>query len=242
VPVPLETYVRPGDQGATLPSVFPALLKPNTGDSSQGITKDAVVTSTRSLIDYLERLRTEFPKRGVLVQEFLTGPEYSVGLIGNPEQGLRALPVLEVDYSKLDPKLPRILGYESKWEPESPYWSQIKYHEATLADHIQQQLIENSSRLFERLGCRDYARFDFRADAKGEIKLLEVNPNPGWCWDGKLNIMAGFQGLRYADMLHQILQAAEERLGVIARPQVVQSGSALPVTAGAPGQQPSATT
>ncbi len=102
VPVPLETYVRPGDQGATLPSVFPAILKPNTGDSSQGITKDAVVTSTRSLLDYLERLRAEFPKRGVLVQEFLTGPEYSVGLIGNPDQGLRALPVLEVDYSKLE--------------------------------------------------------------------------------------------------------------------------------------------
>ncbi|MFM9942056.1 MAG: methyltransferase domain-containing protein [Hyphomicrobiaceae bacterium] len=224
VPVPLETYVRPGDQGATLPSVFPALLKPNTGDSSQGITKDAVVTSTRSLIDYLERLRTEFPRRGVLVQEFLTGPEYSLGLVGNPDQGMRALPIMEVDYTRLDPKLPKILGYESKWEPDSPYWTQIKYHEATLPDHIQQQMIENSSRLFERLGCRDYARFDFRADAKGEVKLLEVNPNPGWCWDGKLNVMAGFQGLRYTELLHQILQAAEERLGIIAKSQVLPAG------------------
>ena len=80
--------------------------------------------------------------------------------------------------------------------------------------------------MFERLGCRDYARFDFRADAKGEIKLLEVNPNPGWCWDGKLNIMAGFQGMRYTELLHQILQAAEERLGIVAKPQ------ALPATAG----------
>jgi D-alanine-D-alanine ligase len=230
VPVPLETYVRPGDQGATLPSVFPALLKPNTGDSSQGITKDAVVTNTRSLIDYLERLRSEFPRRGVLVQEFLTGPEYSVGLIGNPDQGLKALPVLEVDYTRLDPKLPKILGYESKWEPDSPYWTQIKYHEATLPDHVQQQLIENSSRLFERLGCRDYARFDFRADAKGEIKLLEVNPNAGWCWDGKLNIMAGFQGIRYSEMLHQILLAAEERLGIVAKPQVVQAGASAAST------------
>ncbi|MFZ4809184.1 MAG: methyltransferase domain-containing protein [Hyphomicrobiaceae bacterium] len=214
VPVPLETYVRPGDQGATLPSVFPALLKPNYGDSSQGITKDAVVHNERALLDYLERLRTEFPRRPVLVQEYLTGPEYSVSLIGNPDQGLRALPILEVDYSGLDPKLPRILGYESKWEPDSPYWTQIRYHEASLADHVQSQLIEQSARLFERLGCRDYARFDFRADAKGEIKLLEVNPNPGWCWDGKLNIMAGFQGMRYAELLGQILQSAEERLGI----------------------------
>jgi D-alanine-D-alanine ligase len=222
VPVPLETYVRPGDQGATLPSVFPALLKPNTGDSSQGITVDAVVKDEKSLLDYLERLRAEFPKRSVLVQEFLTGAEYSVGLIGNPDQGLRALPILEVDYSKLDSNLPKILGYESKWEPDSAYWTQIRYTEASLSEIAQQQLVEHSTRLFERLGCRDYARFDFRADARGEIKLLEVNPNPGWCWDGKLNIMAGWQGMRYPELLAQILQAAVERLNIVAKPQVPQ--------------------
>ncbi len=227
VPVPLESYVRPGDQGATLPSVFPALLKPNQGDSSQGITKDAVVHDQKSLLDYLDRLRGDFPKRGVLVQEFLTGAEYTVGLVGNPDQGLRALPVMEVDYSKLDEKLPKILGYESKWEPDSPYWTQIRYREATLNDQAQQQLIDHSTRLFERLGCRDYARFDFRADAKGEIKLLEVNPNPGWCWDGKLNIMAGWQGMRYSDLLGQILQAAVERLAITARPAVQQPGVGL---------------
>ncbi len=219
VPVPLETYVRPGDQGATLPGVFPALLKPNTGDSSQGITKDAVVKNEKALMDYLDRLRAEFPKRSVLVQEYLTGGEYSVGMIGNPEQGLRALPILEVDYSKLDHGLPRILGYESKWEPDSPYWKEIRYHEANLPEIAQQQMIEHSARLFERLGCRDYARFDFRSDGRGEIKLLEVNPNPGWCWDGKLNIMAGWQGMRYSDLLGQILTAAVERLNVVGKPQ-----------------------
>jgi D-alanine-D-alanine ligase len=221
VPVPLETYVRPGDQGATLPSVFPALLKPNYGDSSVGITKDAVVYNQSSLLDYLEKLRTEFPRRPILVQEYLTGAEYSVSLVGNPDQGLRALPILEVDFTKLDPGLPKILGYESKWEPDSPYWTQIKYHEATLPDHISAQMIEHSARLFERLGCKDYARFDFRADAKGEVKLLEVNPNPGWCWDGKLNLMAGYAGIRYSELLQQILTAAEERLGIVAKPQVV---------------------
>lgn len=235
VPVPLETYVRPGDQGATLPSVFPAILKPNYGDSSQGITKDAVVTNERALLDYLERLRAEFPRRPILVQEYLTGPEYSVSLVGNPDQGLRALPLLEVDFSRLDPTLPRILGYESKWEPDSPYWTQIRYHEANLPDQLQSQLIEHSARLFERLGCRDYARFDFRADARGEIKLLEVNPNPGWCWDGKLNIMAGFQGIRYAELLGQILSAAEERLGIVAKPQAPGVGNSVNgVGAGAP--------
>jgi D-alanine-D-alanine ligase len=219
VPVPLETHVRPGDQGATLPSVFPALLKPNYGDSSQGITKDAVVSNEKALLDYLERLRVAFPKRPVLVQEYLTGAEYSVTLVGNPDQGLRALPILEVDFTKLDPNLPKILGYESKWEPDSPYWTQVSYHEADLGELQQQQLVEHSARLFERLGCRDYARFDFRADARGEIKLLEVNPNPGWCWDGKVNLMAGFSGMRYSELLGQILAAAVERLSVVGKPQ-----------------------
>lgn len=243
VPVPLETYVRAGDQGATLPSVFPALLKPNFGDSSVGITKDAVVRNERALIEYLEKLRALFPKRAmpVLVQEYLTGAEYSVGMIGNPDQGLRALPIMEVDFSKLDPSLPKILGYESKWEPESAYWTQIHYHEATIPDHIQQQMIEYSTRLFERLGCRDYARFDYRADAKGEIKLLEVNPNPGWCWDGKLNIMAGFAGIRYSDLLGQILQGAVERCGVMARVTARQQ-SASAQAAHANGQSVSAGT
>lgn len=222
VPVPLETHVRPGDQGATLPSVFPALLKPNFGDSSQGITKEAVVSNEKALLDYLERLRIAFPRRPVLVQEYLTGSEYSVTLVGNPDQGLRALPILEVDFTKLDPTLPKILGYESKWEPDSPYWTQVSYHEAELSELQQQQLVEHSARLFERLGCRDYARFDFRADAKGEIKLLEVNPNPGWCWDGKVNLMAGFAGMRYSDLLGQILGAAVERLNIVGKSSAPQ--------------------
>ena len=177
--------MRPGDQGATLPSVFPALLKPNYGDSSQGITKDAVVRNEKALLDYLDRLRVAFPKRAVLVQEYLTGAEYSVASSAIPTRACARCRFSRSISRRLDPKLPKILGYESKWEPDSAYWTQIRYQEAELAEVQQQQLVEHSARLFERLGCRDYARFDFRADAKGEIKLLEVNPNPGWCWDGK---------------------------------------------------------
>jgi D-alanine-D-alanine ligase len=38
-----------------------------------------------------------------------------------------------------------------------------------------------------------------------------VNPNPGWCWDGKLNLMAGFGGLDYAGFLGAIIEAAQAR-------------------------------
>ena len=211
VPVPLETYFDPDDQAATLPSVLPALLKPATGDSSIGITQNAVVHTAEEAEAYLRYLREILPGRPVLVQEFLSGAEYSVGLVGNPGSDLRALPVLEVDYEGLDADLPRLLPYESKWLPESPYWTQIRYRPAEFDDDTRRRLIDHSTQLFERLDCRDYARFDFRADAEGTIKLLEVNPNPGWCWDGKLNLMAGFEGMRYAELIRLIVEAAQNR-------------------------------
>jgi D-alanine-D-alanine ligase len=43
---------------------------------------------------------------------------------------------------------------------------------------------------------------------------LDVNPNPGWCWDGKLNTMAGFAGLDYGELLRRILVAATARLSI----------------------------
>lgn len=211
VPVPLESYVAADDQSATIPSILPALLKPVYGDSSVGITSDSVVSSPQALLARLEQMRTEFPGIPLLIQEYLTGREYSVGILGNPGVGYRFLPVLQVDYSQLDPSLPPILGYESKWLPDSPYWSQIQYHLADLPEQSLRALCDYSSLLFERLGCRDYARFDYRADAQGELKLLEVNPNPGWCWDGKLNYMAGFAGMSYAELLEAILEVSQAR-------------------------------
>jgi len=212
VPVPAETYFNSDDLAATIPSVFPALIKPNYGDSSVGITKEAVVHTWEEAITCLGRLREQMPACPILIQEFLTGPEYSIAIIGNPGQGYRILPPLEVDYSRLDPALPRLLSYESKWIPDSPYWTQISYREARLDEEARRKMIDYSNILFERLGCRDYARFDFRADAEGEIRLLEVNPNPGWCWDGKLNLMAEMAGLRYSELLKLVIEAAQERV------------------------------
>src|SRR5215813_14640827 len=212
VPVPAETYFNSDDLAATIPSVFPALIKPNFGDSSIGITKDAVVHTWEEAIACLGRLREEMPRCPILIQEFLTGPEYSIGIVGNPGLGYRVLPPLEIDYSRLDPALPRLLPYESKWIPDSPYWSQIGYREARLDEETRRKIIDYANILFERLGCRDYARFDFRADAEGEIKLLEANPNPGWCWDGKLNLMAEMAGLRYSELLKLIIEGAQDRV------------------------------
>lgn len=212
VPVPMETVIDSSDKSVRLPTVFPVILKPESGDGSIGIDKDSVVNTPGELVASFERLRQMLPDRAILVQEFLTGPEFAVTVIGNPESGYEVLPILTVDFSGLPDDLPKILGYESKWDPESAYWTKIKYRQADdLPEETRRKLGDYSMILFERLGCRDYGRFDFRADAAGEVKLLEVNPNPGWCWDGKVNLMAEMAGYSYTGFLDRILTVAMNR-------------------------------
>ncbi len=212
VPVPRETYFDMTQQAGEIPSLFPALIKPNRADGSVGITTGSVVYGAEEAIAYLKHLRETVPGRDALIQEYLTGAEYSVGLIGNPGLGFTVLPPLEVDYSQLDPELPRILSFESKFDPTSPYFNEIKYKRAEITESVRRRLADYGRILFERLECRDYARFDFRANSTGEIKMLEVNPNPAWCWDGKLAMMAGFAGYGYPDLLRLILEAAQSRV------------------------------
>jgi D-alanine-D-alanine ligase len=214
VPVPSEICLEPDQELPAHVDRYPALIKPNQGDGSVGITKNAVVRSAAEAERYVAWLRRELPGRALLVQEYLPGPEYGVGLIGNPGSVFEALPVLEVDFSGLPAGLAPILSLESKTLPDSPYWTEIRFRRAEADDAMLARMVGQAKRMFARLGCRDYARFDFRCAADGEPRLLEVNPNPAWANDGKLAFMAGFAGIAYPDMLKMILDAALTRLGL----------------------------
>ncbi|KAF2959939.1 methyltransferase domain-containing protein [Thermotoga sp. 38H-to] len=214
IPVPRAVFIKPEDTTFEIPFPFPAIVKPNFGDSSFGITQRSVVYSPEELINAVSEIRDRFGyDKPILVEEFLTGKDLSVGIIGNPPESYVVLPIIEEDYSALPPELPRICGYEAKWLPDSPYWN-IKSVPAQLPEETEKFIIECCLKLFERLECRDYCRFDWRLDAEGNPKLLEVNPNPGWCWDGHLAKMAKIAGMSYAEMLGAILKAAEERLNI----------------------------
>jgi D-alanine-D-alanine ligase len=214
IPVPREAYIDPEDPLDDLPrDLYPALIKPNRADGSLGITADAVVRSPGEARSYLSWLRNELPGAAALMQEYLPGPEYGVGLIGNPGLGLRALPVMEVDFSGLPEGCTPILCYESKALPGTPYWTDIRYRPTRAGEDVTGPMVGWSKLLFERLRCRDYARFDFRAAADGTPHLMEVNPNPAWASDGKLALMAGFAGIGYPEMLGMILDAARRRVG-----------------------------
>jgi D-alanine-D-alanine ligase len=213
IPVPRAYFIRPEESSYELPFDFPVLVKPNFGDSSFGITARSVAPDAESLINAVVEIRQNFGyEKPLLVEELLTGSDLTLGIIGNPPGSYMVLPIAEEDYSGLPEGLPRICGHEAKWCPDSPYW-QIKSIPAQLPEETQQALIEWSTMLADRLECRDYTRFDWRLDAEGQPRLLEVNPNPGWCWDGHLAKMAAMCGMSYSDMLKSIVNAVEHRLG-----------------------------
>lgn len=215
VPVPREIFIdAESSLDEALPDLYPALIKPNTADGSVGITKDAVVRSPQEAKKYLHWLRSTLPGCDALMQEYLPGPEYGIGVIGNLETDFCILPTLEVDFSRLPAGLDPILSFESKAYPDSPYWTDIKFKQAVLDPGLEKQMNEWVRMLFRRFQLRDYARFDFRVGSDGMPKLMEVNPNPAWANDGKLAFMAGFAGIQYPDMLHKILHAAITRLSV----------------------------
>lgn len=214
VPVPREYFICAEASLEALPDLYPALIKPNAADGSVGITKDAVVRSPEEARKYLGWLRSTLPGRDGLMQEYLPGPEYGIGVIGNLETDFCILPPLEVDFSRLPAGLDPILSFESKAYPDSPYWTEIKFKQAVLDPGLEEQMKDWVRMLFRRFQLRDYARFDFRIGSDNQPKLMEVNPNPAWAYDGKLAFMAGFAGIKYGDMLHKILQAAITRLAV----------------------------
>jgi len=214
IPVPEAFFIKAEDIAFELSFAFPVIVKPNFGDSSFGITQRSVSNNIEELANAILEIREKFGyDKSILVEEFLTGKDLSVGILGNPPESYKVLPIIEEDYSMLPDGLPRICGYEAKWLPESPYWN-IKSIPAELTEDTKKIIIEWCLKLFERLEGRDYCRFDWRLDAKGNPRLLEVNPNPGWCWDGHFAKMAKFAKLSYVEMLGAILKVAEQRLGI----------------------------
>lgn len=214
IPVPKAFFINPEDTAFSLPPnmFFPVIVKPNLGDSSFGITQKSVANNVEELTNAILEIREKLGyDKSLLVEELLTGEDLTIGIIGNPPENYLVLPITKEDYSVLPDHLPKICGYEAKWMPDSPYWK-LKSLRANLPEETEKFIAECSLKLFKRLECRDYARFDWRLDSEGKPRLLEANPNPGWCWDGHLAKTCKLIGLSYPDMLKTILLAAEKRI------------------------------
>jgi D-alanine-D-alanine ligase len=219
IPTPTGLLLDPTDAAPDLPLAFPVLLKPGRGHFSLGITLQNVVSDAHALGPAVADLRARMDQESDLcgtdgsmrVEEYLPGEEYDVCIVGNPPGDYIALPLGRKDFSLLPADVPHIASFEFKWLPGLPYFT---YVPACLAQADEQQLVEWSARLFARLGCRDYARIEWRLDGAGQPRLIDINPNADWGKEGSLAEMAAFGGMPYPELLRAMLRATRRRLGI----------------------------
>jgi D-alanine-D-alanine ligase len=168
------------------PLEWPVIIKPAMQDASVGLDHGSVVTDQPRLE---ERVRALLRSYGppVIVEEYIAGRELNVALVEIPE--LRALPISEIMFVDTDPDSWPIVTYDAKWKPSSrDYQATPPRYPATVAPELAETLVDIASRAFRLLGCRDYARVDFRVRPSGKPYVLELNPNPDF------HPTAGFAG------------------------------------------------
>lgn len=157
---------------------WPVIVKPALQDASIGLDQGSVVTDMGSLDERVAYLLQQYGPP-VIVEQFIRGRELNVGLIEDPD--LRALPISEILFHYPEPACWPIVTYEAKWKPGSHDDVATRPKcPAEVDAELAEQLKTIARRAFQLLGCRDYARVDFRVDAAGRPYVLEVNPNPDY--------------------------------------------------------------
>jgi D-alanine-D-alanine ligase len=175
---------------------WPVIVKPAAQDASLGLDQGSVVTNQKQLNERVAALLQSYGPP-VLVEEFVGGREFNVGLIEVPE--LQVLPIGEILFTDKDPNFWPIVSYDAKWKPGTrDYESTPPRFPAEITPRLQERLGTLAKKAFRLLGCRDYARVDFRLRPSGKPFILEVNPNPDF------NPSAGLPAsLELAGMTHR---------------------------------------
>jgi D-alanine-D-alanine ligase len=188
---------------------FPIIVKPNNEDASLGIYPESVVHNEESFRRQVQRVLDNY-RQPALVEPYIDGREFNVAVMEN--DSVRPLPVSEIDFSQMPKGAPKICSYEAKWFEDHPLYQKTPpVCPASIEDELRQKLQGMAVDAFRTIGCRDYARVDFRMDAKGRVFILEVNPNPD------ISLNAGYAralkaaGIEYADFWKTMLRNAAQR-------------------------------
>jgi D-alanine-D-alanine ligase len=182
---------------------FPAIVKPAYEGSSKGIRLTSVVEDAKQAIEVIESLLEKY-RQPAMLEEVIMGDEVTVGIIGNAPA--RVLGIMRI----LPKQKNRYFLYTL--EVKRNYLELVDYEcPAGLEEKVLQHIQRFSLRAFEALGCRDFARLDFRISAAGVPYFLEINPLPGLGTHSDLVIMAKKMGLSHRQLISAVLNAALER-------------------------------
>ncbi len=163
----------------TNPIGWPVIVKPGREDASIGIDQKSVCTSQAELASRVGYVQQTFGP-GVVVEKLIVGRELHAAVIETPN-GLTTLPLTEILFPKpADGKaIWPIVTFDAKWREGSRDYLATPYkNPADVTPELEREVGKVAVRAFELMGCRDYARVDFRVDQSDRPFVLEVNPNP----------------------------------------------------------------
>ena len=191
-----------------VPIDFPLIVKPQHEDASIGIHYDSVAYDLEHLNKKIEYIR-ETLKQPSIVEQFIDGREFNVGVIGNPGE---VLPIAEINFDGLPEGHAKICSYEAKWHYGSVFDVGTKPVFPELSPKLRQAITVAALRAYELFQARDYARVDMRVDQKGVPYILEVNCNPDLCPGAGFFRAFSLNGRTYADLVAMLISFMEERI------------------------------
>jgi D-alanine-D-alanine ligase len=192
------------------PLGWPVIVKPATQDASVGVDQGSVVTNLERLNERIAYLLDAYGSP-VLIEEFIRGREFSIGLVEAPE--LLVLPVSEILFIEKDPDFWPIVTYDAKWKPGTrDYEATPPAYPARVSPRLRDKLQILARQAFHLLGCRDYARVDFRVRGSKPY-ILEVNPNPDFSPTAGLSGGLESAGIAHAQFAVDLVQRALARGG-----------------------------
>ena len=195
---PLSTWLNRG----------PLFVKPASEDASLGIGPESVVTDWPALERQVETVAARYG--AVLMEPYIDGREFNVGVIELPE--LQCLPLAEIEFQVSDELGWPIVTYEGKWTTNSAADRATPVRcppevEPALAESIRAVALA----AYRVTGCRDYARIDLRADRSGNIFILEVNANPDAGPRAGLARMLQAAGIGYDSFVERLVATTAAR-------------------------------
>jgi D-alanine-D-alanine ligase len=196
---------------------FPLIVKPPQEDASLGITSKSVVRDIRELLGTMDALQREF-QSPVLVEEFVEGREFYVGVLGNVTPV--ALPVIELDFSAFPPDRPKVASWEAKWgeggtggvgETGAEFAGTRSLFPVDVPSELLERMQTAAVESFNALRLRDYGRVDLRVTAAEEIYVIEVNPNCYLERTGEFSRAAAEAGIAHDALIARIVELAQGR-------------------------------
>jgi D-alanine-D-alanine ligase len=192
---------------------FPLILKPPQEDASLGITQKSIVNDVQELLTTISSLQQEY-QGPVLAEEFIDGREFYVGVLGNSDAS--ALPVMELDFTGYPEGRPKIASWEAKWGDEgdekgAEFEGTKSIFPTDIDDDLTGRLQKVAVDAFHALRLRDYARVDLRMNAKGDIYVIEVNPNCYLERNAEFATAAAKGGIEYSALIDRIGELASAR-------------------------------